>query len=74
VTLLKRFIRPTANRRVINPASGKPLASGGELVDYDQYWVRREIDGDVSIQEVESTERASGSKGKAAMSTKEQTP
>lgn len=41
------FVKPTAGRRVPDPARGDTLPPEGRKVDPSQYWQRRLNDGDV---------------------------
>lgn len=50
MTIGKRmWIQPHPERRVIDPKSRAPLPPEGRFRRVDQYWLRRERDGDVTI-------------------------
>lgn len=43
------FVKPINGRSVPDPARGDLLPVEGRNVDENQYWYRREIDGDIEI-------------------------
>ena len=45
---------PTPGRRIRKP-NGQILKAGGEPVERDSYWLRREKDGDVRLSEPPKT-------------------
>jgi len=60
------FVKPTAGRRVPDPARGDTLPPEGRKVAPSQYWQRRVNDGDV----VESSPISTPPAAPAATSTK----
>lgn len=46
------FATPKEGVLVRHPDTGKPLAAGGEAVERNSYWLRRERDGDVTLGKV----------------------
>lgn len=43
------FVKPINGRSVPDPARGDLLPAEGRNVEENQYWYRREIDGDIEI-------------------------
>lgn len=44
----KTFVKPAAGRRVLDPATRKPLPAEGAEVERTPYWLRRLREGDVT--------------------------
>lgn len=42
------YVKPAANRRVLDPQSHQPLTAEGAEVPRNTYWMRRLQDGDVT--------------------------
>lgn len=42
-----KFLKPVEGRQVPDPEKGGLLPSEGRRVELTQYWMRRELDGDV---------------------------
>ncbi|MGI4674935.1 DUF2635 domain-containing protein [Klebsiella pneumoniae] len=43
------FVKPINGRSVHDPARGDLLPAEGRNVDENNYWLRRELDGDIEI-------------------------
>ncbi|MET3066332.1 DUF2635 domain-containing protein [Atlantibacter hermannii] len=43
------FVKPKKGRSVHDPARGDLLPASGRNVEEEQYWYRRELDGDIEI-------------------------
>ncbi len=66
-TIERRWIKPLI-ARVPRPEGGS-LPAGGEPVDWDTYWRRREADGDIAQMteaEIRSAEKAAEKAAKGA--------
>jgi hypothetical protein len=46
------FVIPKPGIRVRHPETGRIIAAEGETVERSTYWLRRQRDGDVSIEQV----------------------
>lgn len=44
-------VKPAAGRRVINPATMRPLPAEGELVEWGTFWIRLRNAGDIVVVE-----------------------
>ena len=45
------YVKPTAGRQVPDPQHGDFLPEDGREVEANQYWYRRQVDGDIEVAE-----------------------
>ena len=45
------YVKPTAGRQVPDPQHGDFLPEAGREVEANQYWYRRQVDGDIEVAE-----------------------
>jgi hypothetical protein len=56
-------IKPVSGRQVPDPEKGGYLPEEGREVEPNVYWLRRELDGDVTVEAADAVETQSDKKG-----------
>jgi hypothetical protein len=55
---MKVHVLPKPGRTVLLPGLNLPLAPEGTVVEYSAHWVRRMLDGDIEVRELEQAATA----------------
>jgi len=57
------YVKPVSGRQVPDPEKGGYLPEEGREVEPNVYWLRRELDGDVTVEAADAVETLSDKKG-----------